>query len=212
MNYELDYIRDKVMRAVGRNELNTENLNKFNERVSQLTQRKEQLELLQVAVQTAAARTQDKIKSRFETIVQSCLDIVFPNEYTFHFDFVPRRGKTEVDIYLTDSEGKKLDPMNSNGGGIVDVISLALRVGALTMSGRDKVLLLDEPTPHLRGEARERLGEVLNQLSVNLGIQIIMVGDVCGNSVKADKEFTVSKKNGVSSVETFSRAEESYDN
>lgn len=200
MNYDLRKLHERAMKIKTSNDILTEQLRDKRKSVSAFETRKNNLDELQVIVQEAAKRTQDKIKDRFETIVQSCLDVVFPNTYDFHFDFVPRRGKIECDIYLTDNKDTRLDPMNSNGGGVVDVISISLRVACLTMSGKDKVLLLDEPFSHLRGEARMKLGEVLNCLSNKMDLQIIMVGDVGGSSVKADREFMVTKNNNVSEV------------
>ena len=63
------------------------------------------------------------------------------------------------------------------------------------MTTNSKLLLLDEPFGHLRGEARERLGELLAIISERLNVQILMVGDVAGNVVKG-KEFRAVKVEG----------------
>ena len=154
---------------------------------------------LQIKLQALAQNTQNKLQQRIVDIVQSCLDVVFPDEYKFVFEFVQKRGKTEIDMYL-EKDGSRFNPMDSNGGGIVDVIAFALRVACLTIAGTEKILLLDEPFPHIRGVARERLGDVVSGLSKKLGMQVIMVGDVVGTGIKADAEFRVTKNNGVSTV------------
>ena len=92
-----------------------------------------------------------------------------------------------------------MDPLDSNGGGVVDVMSIALRLCCLTLSENSRVLMLDEPFGHLRGEARERLGELLAIISEKLNVQILMVGDVSGNVVRG-KEFRVSKVGDISVV------------
>ena len=81
-------------------------------------------------------------------------------------------------------------------------MSIALRLCCLTLSTNEKVLLLDEPFGHLRGEARERLGELLAIISEKLNVQILMVGDVAGNVVRG-KEFRVSKVGDISVVKEF---------
>jgi hypothetical protein len=142
-----------------------------------------------------------ELRVRIEDVVQTALDAVFPGAYTFKTEFVARRGRTELDMWL-DKDGARMNPLNSNGGGVVDVISLALRVCCLTMSKFDKVLLLDEPFPRIRGTARQRLGEVLTLISHRLGIQVIMVADVAGTSIVPDREFRVTMDgNGKSHVE-----------
>ena len=149
-------------------------------------------------MQQVAKETQDKLRLRFEAIVQACLDAVFPGAYKFMMEFISRRGQVEVDMWL-DKEGTRMDPLDSNGGGVVDVMSIALRLCCLTLSSNARVLLLDEPFGHLRGEARERLGALLAIISERLNVQILMVGDVAGNVVSG-KEFHISKVAGISVV------------
>jgi len=153
---------------------------------------------LKAVIQQVAKETQDKLRLRFEAIVQACLDAVFPGSYKFMMEFLSRRGQVEVDMWL-DHDGVRMDPLDSNGGGVVDVMSIALRLCCLTLSTNSKLLLLDEPFGHLRGEARERLGELLEIISERLNVQIFMVGDVAGNVIRG-KEFRVSKVGDISVV------------
>lgn len=153
---------------------------------------------LKAVVQQVAKETQDRLRLRFEAIVQACLDAVFPGAYKFMMEFISRRGQVEVDMWL-DKDGTRMDPLDSNGGGLVDVMTIALRLCCLTLSSKGRVLLLDEPFGHLRGEARERLGELLAIISERLNVQIFMVGDVAGNVVSG-KEFHISKVAGISVV------------
>ena len=153
---------------------------------------------LKAVVQQVAKETQDKLRLRFEAIVQACLDAVFPGAYKFMMEFISRRGQVEVDMWL-DKDGTRMDPLDSNGGGVVDVMSIALRLCCLTLSANSRVLLLDEPFGHLRGEARERLGALLAIISERLNVQIFMVGDVAGNVVSGN-EFRIAKVAGISVV------------
>lgn len=175
----------------GRQDAARASLDAANKEVQRLTDRKKAVEELVLVVQKAARDTQDQLRVRIEDVVQTSLDAVFPNAYTFKTEFVARRGRTELDMWL-DKDGARMDPLDSNGGGVVDVISLALRVCCLTMSKFDRVLLLDEPFPRIRGTARQRLGEVLTLISRRLGIQVIMVADVAGTSIVPDREFRVT--------------------
>ena len=158
---------------------------------------------LKAVIQQVAKETQDMLRLRFEAIVQACLDAVFPGSYTFKMEFISRRGQVEVDMWL-DKEGTRMDPLDSNGGGVVDVMTIALRLCCLTLSTNSNLLLLDEPFGHLRGAARERLGSLLAIISDRLGVQMLMVGDVAGNVVDG-KEFNVSKLGGISIVKEASK-------
>lgn len=153
---------------------------------------------LKAVIQQTAKDTQDQLRLRFEAIVQACLDAVFPGSYKFMMEFVSKRGQVEVDMWL-DKDGTRMDPLDSNGGGVVDVMSIALRLCCLTLSTKARTLLLDEPFGHLRGEARDKLGELLAIISERLNVQIIMVGDVVG-SVVPGKELKVTKVNGISAL------------
>lgn len=153
---------------------------------------------LKAVIQQVAKETQDQLRLRFEAIVQACLDAVFPDSYKFMLEFVSKRGQVEVDMWL-DKDGTRMDPLDSNGGGVVDVMGIALRLCCVTLSTKARVLLLDEPFGHLRGEARDKLGELLAIIADRLNVQIIMVGDVVG-SVVPGKEFKVTNVNGISAV------------
>lgn len=177
-------------------------------REESLVQRKAAIESLTLAVQKAARDTQDQLRVRIEDVVQTALDAVFPGMYTFRTEFVPRRGRTELDMWL-DKDGTRMDPLDSNGGGVVDVLSLSLRICCLTMSGNARVLLLDEPFKFIRGRARQRLGDMLSRLSRRLGIQVIMVSDVSDTGIIPDREFRVSLDRSRHSVVTMTESEAS---
>ena len=185
---ELRSLSDKYL---GKRDALVSRLSASRTRRQELEQRKEAIDELVLAVQKAARDTQDQLRVRIEDVVQSSLDAVFPGSYTFRTEFVARRGRTELDMWL-DKDGTRMDPLDSNGGGVVDVLSLALRVCCLTMSMNARVLLLDEPFKFIRGRARQRLGDMLSRLSRKLGIQVIMVADVSDTGIIPDRQFRVS--------------------
>ena len=95
----------------------------------------------------------------------------------------------------------ELPPVGFTGGGAIDIASLALRIAYLSMRQDIKVrrlLLLDEPFSRLKGEeANKRALAIIQEISKNLGLQIIMVSDeripredIIAN---ADKVFEVSQ-------------------
>ena len=168
--------------------------------VDRLTQRKKDIDEAVALIQGVAAATQDQLRVRLEDITQTALDVVFPGSYTFKVEFTPRRGRTEVDMWL-DKDGTRMDPLDSNGGGVVDVISLALRICCLTLSTNSRVLLLDEPFKFIRGRARQHLGDMLKAISRRLGIQVVMVADVSDTGIIPDREFRVVMKWRKSGVE-----------
>lgn len=187
----LDLIADKVMHIKAQRDALKGILDSDLKAYAALEARKADIEEATALIQEVARSTQNRLQQRFQDIVQSALDCVFQDTYTFKLEFIAKRGKTEVDMWL-DKDGTRMDIVDSNGGGVVDVICFALRIVCLTLSTTDRVLILDEPFKHLRGDARKRLGELVRSISDKIGIQIIMVADVAGTSIIADKVFSVS--------------------
>ena len=144
-----------------------------------------------VCLQQAAKETQNLLKVRIEDMVQAALDIVFPGRYVFETEFVTRRDQIEFDIWLS-KDGTRMNPLDSNGGGVVDVLSSALRTACWTLSGAAPILLQDEPYKHIRGAARQRLGDMQAALSELLGLQIVMVADLQDTGMAAARHFDVS--------------------
>lgn len=143
-------------------------------------------------LQDVASKTQDQLKDAIQQTVQGCVDLLFPG-YEFKVNFVPKRGKVDAEFRICKDKAE-LDPFDSSGGGLVDSVSFALRVGCMRLAGKRPLLLLDEPFGHLRdGEEdkpRKELGRVVATLVEKLGVQVIMVGDVAGTDIAADKEYS----------------------
>ena len=132
--------------------------------------------------------------------MQTGIDLCFPDVYKIHIDFENRRGKTECDIYLTNVNGSRIDPLFSNGGGLVDIISFALRVSCWAVSNTDNLIVLDEPGKFISKNLRPLFGELLKTLSEKLELQILMISHDDEFINCADKVFTVKKKNGISTI------------
>lgn len=175
--------------------------NSARSRVAELTRRGDDISKAIICVQTVANELQADLTAFFTKCVQSALDIVFPNAYQFRMGFTSRRNQAELDMWL-DRSGERIPPLDAAGGGVVDVISFALRTGCLLLSKKRPLLLLDEPFKFIRGAARERLGSLLNLLAVESHVQIIMVADVAGAPIKGATRHKISIKDGISEVET----------
>ena len=142
-------------------------------------------------LQDVASKTQDQLTDAIEHIVQGSIDLLFPG-YKFKVNFVPKRGKVDAEFRLCKGE-VEFDPLESNGGGVVDAITFSLRAGCLRLANKRQLLLLDEPFKYVRdGEnvkPRKELGRVLATLVEKLGVQVLMVGDVAGTDINADTEY-----------------------
>ena len=161
----------------------------------------------QALIQTTAQETQSQLKYHIQALVQNALDAVFPTTYVFKVGFEPRRGQTEVDIYL-DKDGEPIDPMDASGGGVVDVVTFALRVVAWSLSNTAPILILDEPMKWVSAGRRAVCGELLRAVSDRLGLQIIMVTHDPALVVQADRVFEVKQRARRSQVSVKQRGTE----
>ncbi len=128
-------------------------------------------------IQVVAQQSQEVAHGRIASVVSSCLKGVFGEEaYKFEIEFLKKRGRTEARLYFTRN-GKELDPLGSSGGGVIDVTSLALRVASLILAKPPlrRLLVLDEPLKHLSENYRGKAKELLEKISQEMQIQIIMV-------------------------------------
>jgi len=123
--------------------------------------------------------TQKQLQVQISELTSLALESVFDNPYQLMVEFIERRNKTECDLYF-ERDGNKVDPLNSAGGGAVDVAAFALRVASWAMKRPRprNILLLDEPFSRLKGKnANLRALQMVHQISKDLGIQVIMVSD-----------------------------------
>lgn len=152
-------------------------------------------------------KTQKEIEFHFADQVSLTLASIFPDPYKLKIEFAEKRGKPEANLLYT-RRSLETQPLGATGGGSIDVGAFALRVAYLTMRQDKKirpVLILDEPFKGLKGkEANKLVLDLLNTISHELKIQIIMISDerIPREDIieYADRVFIVKQKKGISSV------------
>lgn len=162
----------------------------------------ETIEKSQALIQDTAKETQDQLRYHLQDLVNSALESVFPGTYQFRLEFPFVRKGTEADIYLL-KDGCRVDPMDSSGGGVVDVICFALRVVAWSIGKSDNTITLDEPFKWLSVNLRPLAAELLRLLSTQLKLQLIFVTHDPELVSVCDRIFRVTQENEISTVETI---------
>lgn len=131
----------------------------------------------QKLVQEVAAQVQTQAHERIATVVGRCLSSVFPNDgYGFAIRFDRKRGRTEARmVFLKD--GEEVNPIEEDSGGVVDVAAFGLRIACLLLSmpKRRKLLVLDEPFKGVAANNVPAVATLLETLSRELGVQILLV-------------------------------------
>lgn len=201
-NMDIEDFNDYINQKKG--ELNSlENQQKETTKKLSLTNRElQRTEKCQVIIQEVAKLTQQQIILHIEDIVNSAIDFIFPNEYEFKMDFVDKRNKTECEIYLLQKDNK-LNPITDNGGGVVDIVSFALRVSLWNLKKDKKLntMILDEPFRFLSKGLKPQAGLLLKELSRKLKLQFIIITHDEEFINMADKIFKVKKAKGNSYIE-----------
>jgi|WetSurSiteA1Bulk_404760.scaffolds.fasta_scaffold00320_12 DNA repair exonuclease SbcCD ATPase subunit len=141
-----------------------------------------------------------------ESLVTSSLQGVFDHDYGFKVNIEDKRGQVEINFLVNDGD-LTLDPQYCTGGGLVDIISISLRLALWKLKQRltDAIIVLDEPF-RMVGETRiHNAASLIKELSTKLGIQFIIITHSEGLSCMADKTFKFIKEDGFTNVEVIER-------
>lgn len=156
----------------------------------------------QKIIQEVANLTQEQIIIHIIDVVNLALDAIpFDEVYKFGMEFTIRANRTICELYF-ERNGNRIKPIDSSGGGALDIASFGLRlaVWSLLTGKKNNTIILDEPFKFLSKDLRPYSGEMLKAISEKLGIQIILVTHDEEYVNIADKVFRVKMINGVSVV------------
>lgn len=216
MSYKqaLQEMKDVYNQRLGKKQqLETDKANK--ERL--ITKTKDRLfdmESTRVILEKTSNKARDAAKLRLEGTMTTALQHVFGSKYSAEIDMKPSGGKPSAEIFLVTDNGNgnvvKTKPEDSNGGGIVDIISIALRIAMIQLHNDPPIngpIILDEPGKHVSADFSTKLAEFLKFISKQFNKQIIFVTHNDDLKSIADKSYTVDvDSDGVSVVSM------SYDN
>lgn len=149
----------------------------------------------QKITQAVAETIQQEAHNKIAGVVSQCLSAVFDDPYEFKINFERARGRTEANlVFVRDDE--EINPIDSSGGGVVDVAAFALRVSCLMLTRPPcrRTIVLDEPFRFVSEEYRPRVRTMLLELSKDLGIQFIMITHI--------KELAIGKIIDINEYET----------
>ncbi|HHV83593.1 MAG TPA: ATPase [Tepidanaerobacter syntrophicus] len=163
------------------------------------------LEQVKFLLQRASEYAREQIKQQIEMLVTHCLQFVFGPNIEFQIELSEVANKTNAEFYVIsdyDNFKVKTKPQDARGGGVVDVISLALRIAVIqsTNAYKNGPLILDEPAKHVSSEYIANVAQFLKQISDIFHRQIIMVTHNNYLSEIADAAYKVELKNGISDV------------
>ncbi|HYG59977.1 MAG TPA: hypothetical protein VD902_18075 [Symbiobacteriaceae bacterium] len=142
--------------------------------------RSQVFEQVAVLLQQTSEHARKQAREQIEMLVTNTLRSVFGGDYSFRIDLTEKAGRPEAEFYVVSKYGGETletRPQDSRGGGVVDVVSLGLRIAMLeTYRPRlDGALILDEPAKHVSEDFIQPTATFLKMVSDFFGRQVIMV-------------------------------------
>ncbi len=169
-----------LMKEEGRYERIREDFEQNNMVLTKLNLDGEILEKVNELFKKTSEFARNQAKRQIESLVTKCLQFVFENDIEFFIELEELRGKANAEFYVITRSADmeiKVKPELSKGGGVVDIVALALRIAFLETT-KPKIqgpLILDEPAKHVSDEYIYNIAEFLKQNSIFFNRQIIMV-------------------------------------
>ncbi len=207
LSKDIDTFKSKIDISKGKKEILDSHLDVVEEKISSLSEMEQRLEKVIILFQKTSEFGRNQAKSQIEDLVTKCLQFIFESDIEFNIEIVESRNIPQAEFYVISnySEGYsvKTKPELSRGGGVVDIVSIALRLAFIQIHKPyiEGPILFDEPGKHVSDDYIFNVGEFLKQSSKMFKRQIIMVTHNKYLSEICDKSFTINIKDGNSFLE-----------
>src|SRR5699024_4696088 len=199
----LEKLSSFISREKGKEEQILNQLNKYKKNSDELHHRIEVLDKVIILYQKTAEFARDQAKEQIENLVTKCLQFIFESDMKFIIEIGNLRNKASASFYIENKvDGLTITnkPELARGGGLVDTISLALRIAFFEIHKPliEGPLILDEPAKHVSEDYIFNVGDFLNYSCDMLNRYIIMVthnqhlSALSNNSYRVDLEGSQS--------------------
>lgn len=199
----LTTFRDHLIREQTRQEEAQKQLEELVIECKSLEQQQQIFQKVLTLLEQSNIVSRDFVKTEVEKLVTQGLRAIFadPN-IEFKIDFVTKRNQTEADFVIIKGEKEQIsgDILYTSGGGLVDIISISLRMIIMQLLKVKGPLLLDEPGKFISAQYIENFGRFLTQISKTFNRQIIMITHNEKLASFADNLLKVSQSNGIAKV------------
>lgn len=178
----------------------------------QVSLKKQEAELLEKVVAVVQKLTEISRKETLEkvaAIVTTALQEVKDPNLSFRINYKTERSQAVAEFVVYNSKLKaEMDPIESCGGTLVDIIEFALKISLLLkwQPQLSRVLILDEALKHVSAVDKPAMAQFVRKVTEKLGIQLILVSHSSELISDAHKVFSVSH-DGVQSHITVENSE-----
>ncbi len=141
------------------------------------------------------------LRDKVEGLVTAGLQTIFGSGYFFAVEVKTLRGQAAME-FTVRKDGVISDPMDSHGGGLVNIVSMVLRLVIVALTpGLGRTVVLDEPFAHLSQGYIEGVSKFIRGIVDSTGIQLIIVSHEAEIAEVADQAYRLFERDGVTMVE-----------
>lgn len=191
-------MKDKYQKGVGARALLRKQKNDQQKSLSQAEESITTWEKVQLLLTKTSEYAREQLKARIEETVTAALQAVFGEGLELRVIIKEFRDQPAAEWQVVSKYGElevAANPQDARGGGITDIVSLALRLAMLELA-RPKVhgpVVLDECGKMVSREYLPNMAYFLKQYAEKTGRQVIMITHAEQLAEVADKTYRVSK-------------------
>jgi len=204
LNSQFDQLKNTFHRKAGQLQAIKERITACESKILDLTAKEDSTLKASLFLQSLSDQTRLQVLDKISGIVTDALQTVKDKNLVFQMQLVTKANQPTLEMNILDKlTGQTYDVLTSFGGGICDIVSLALRVALLVkwQPSLSRVLVLDEACKHVAQKDQELLAVFVRKLSEALNLQLIWVSHSEILTSSAHKIFQITKENGTSKVE-----------
>ncbi|MGH7974922.1 MAG: hypothetical protein ACREBR_05305 [bacterium] len=201
---QFDQLKTNYNQKLGQLQVLRGRLATSQEKFAQLTTQEDITFKASLFLQSLSDQTRLQVLDKISGIVTDALQTVKDKNLVFTMQLVTKANQPTLEMGIIDKlSGQTYDVLTSFGGGICDIVSLALRVALLVkwQPMLSRVLILDEACKHVASKDQELLAVFVRKLSEALNLQFIWISHAPVLEQAAHKIFEVTKDGGLSKAE-----------
>ncbi|MFB0972853.1 MAG: ATPase, partial [Neofamilia sp.] len=133
----IDFLKKHYYSENAKKEILQEQEKTFFDEVENLLDEVDVLEKVLILFQHTSQYAREQGKIQIENLTTRSLRYIFDKDYKFEIDITEKRNASSAEFYIVEENENgtvKIKPEISKGGGIVDIVSLALRLSFLENS------------------------------------------------------------------------------
>lgn len=194
-------LRDEVVKLSAETDAQIAQLDEALSMEAEFTEDAEITIKARLLLETYSEVEQETLKAKVEDLVSAGLQTIFGGDYRFRIESKTLRGQAAMDFTITKGLIER-DPMDSHGGGLVNIVSLVLRLVIVALTpGMGRTVVLDEPFAQVSQGYIEAVGDFCRQLVDSTGIQLLIVSHEPEIAERADQAYRLFSRDGQTMIE-----------